>query len=694
MKYFLLFFVFCLGLITNAQDVQPCSQGERTDELFENHPNQIKIAKKAEEELQIHTEDYKANKGGDEQIYIIPVVYHVIYQTPNSNISDEQIYSSVEVLNRDFRLENADYINAPEVFSNIAADIQIEFRLAKIDPQGNCTKGINRIQSALTYAGDSEMKELIDWPRNKYLNIWICTEAGGAAGYTFLPSSTNGPFMADQDGIVLLHSYTGAIGTSNNSRSRTLSHEVGHWLNLPHVWGGTNTPELPSNCSDDDNVDDTPLTIGHSGTCDQSLESCGSLDNINNYMDYSPCRFMFTEGQRTRMRAAVTSSISQRNQLWQDSNLLNTGVFNEEEELCMVEFSSQNQSGCVGTSIVFEDASYNGVIERTWDFGDGNTYTTTDPEENSVTYTYETSGIYDIELTVSDGNTEFSDTKNNYINIFNPEYIGTELLEGFENNIDELVWSVENPDNDYGWEIEDDVALGGTSCLKLRNRNISLENSLDAINSSVINLEGNEEVFLEYSWAFALKPGDETDDRLKVRISYNCGETWITKIVHRGTTDLPTAGSTSSTFVPANSSEWNSNTITIDNPTQITNDFRVKIEFTAKGGNHIYLDNINIYGSNNVSVSELSNSTALLLSPNPVNDELNIHIPNSIELQETSIHLVDISGRIVKNIATNQKLNGTNRIITTDLSSVPTGLYFVTLISNNGNLYSQKLIVK
>ena len=124
------------------------------------------------------------------------------------------------------------------------------------------------------------------------------------------------------DGIMMLHHYTGDNGTSNVYNSRTLTHEIGHYLGLPHTWGGTNDPGLPGNCADDDGIEDTPNTIGSNLNCDLTMTTCDAhLDNVQNYMDYSYCSNMFTEGQANYMRNILNLEVSQRNQLWSEANL-------------------------------------------------------------------------------------------------------------------------------------------------------------------------------------------------------------------------------------------------------------------------------------------------------------------------------------------------------------------------------------
>src|SRR5690606_21523011 len=207
-------------------------------------------------------------------------------------------------------------------------------------------------------------------PRSNYINIWVASDlSSGAAGYTYTPGSVDGPWGSDADGIVIKHSYVGSIGTGSPTRSRALTHEVGHWINLRHTWGGTNDPALPENCNSDDNVSDTPNTIGWT-TCSLNGETCGSLDNVQNFMEYSYCSRMFTHGQRTRMLAALNSSTASRNNLHSASNLIQTGVIGS-AVLCTVDIGVTKEQICEGDSVVYTDHSYHGVTSRSWTFEGG-----------------------------------------------------------------------------------------------------------------------------------------------------------------------------------------------------------------------------------------------------------------------------------------------------------------------------------
>lgn len=239
----------------------------------------------------------------------IPVVVHVVWNTPQQDISDAQIESQIAVLNQDFRRANPDVAQVPAVWQGLVGDARIEFFLATTDPAGNPTTGITRTQtqivsfprmgnpvkSAATGGADP-------WPSDRYLNIWVC-ELQSILGYAQFPG---GPVATD--GVVVLHSAFGTIGTAAPpyNLGRTTTHEIGHWLNLYHIWGDDGT-----GCNGTDEVDDTPNQGGENYGCPTfPTVSCNNGpdgDMFMNYMDYTndACMFMFTEGQVLRMRAAL-----------------------------------------------------------------------------------------------------------------------------------------------------------------------------------------------------------------------------------------------------------------------------------------------------------------------------------------------------------------------------------------------------
>ncbi len=602
--------------------------------------------------------------------YVVTVVFHIIHDNGPENISDEQVFDAVRVLNDDMNKLNLDWSAVRPEFLDLVADVGIEFRLARKDPQGNCTKGITRTQSALTHQGDQDMKNLIQWPRNRYLNIWVAASANGAAGYTYRPNAVaNAPAL---DGIVLLHSYTGSIGTSAPSRSRTLTHEVGHWINLMHTWGNSNNVAIASNCNDDDQVSDTPNTIGWS-SCNLNGTTCNSLDNVENYMDYSYCSKMFTHGQRTRMLAALNSTVAQRNQLWQNNTLALTGV-NGPDVLCAAEFMHGSTTFCAGGSITYTDVSFHGVTSRTWEFPGGSPATST---ELSPTVTYALPGTYSVTLTVSDGTNSLSTTEQQLVNVLPSPGVPAPYNEGFEAYASLVAspFAVVNPDGDNTWTLTNAAAHSGGNSVRILNI-FAMNGRKDELVSPPVDLSGETGVHISYRYAYAQR-STASDDRLRLWVSNNCGATWSMRQQLRGTIALNTAGAPMSTsFVPGND-QWAYTEVTNVSAAYHVEDFRFKFEFESYGGNNIYLDDININGSP-VGLEELGpGSAVMMVMPNPANDQaqLLLRLPRSGALR---LEMMDMLGRTVQVLHDGQHPAGELRL-DLPLTSLRAGIYLIRL---------------
>ena len=243
----------------------------------------------------------------------IPVVVHVIYKNSSQNISDAQIFSQIDILNEDFRMNNSDASSVPSAFAGAAADCEIEFCLAVRDPNGNVTTGITRTYTTTSsFSGYTSMKYSSTggqdaWNTSDYLNIWVCNLASGLLGFATFPGGNS-----STDGVVCDYAYFGNTGTATSpyDLGRTATHEVGHWLNLYHIWGD-------SYCGND-YVSDTPKheesnygcpSYPHASSC-SGTGSSGEM--FMNYMDYTndACMFMFSTGQKNRMRATLNGSRS------------------------------------------------------------------------------------------------------------------------------------------------------------------------------------------------------------------------------------------------------------------------------------------------------------------------------------------------------------------------------------------------
>ncbi len=679
---FILTLLFSISFSVFAQDVPKCRTYDAIDILLLKYPHLRDQMHEAEEDLEIHTREFIENKalrgGDDEEVYIIPVVFHIIHDGGEENISNDQVYDAMKILNRDFRLQNEDVADVVDEFQDLPADIKIEFRLAQLDPNGNCTSGIVRVQSPLTDEGGESMKNLSRWSRDSYMNVWICREAGGAAGYTFTPATVAGNFGLQNDGIVLLHNYTGSIGTSTVTNSRALTHEVGHWINLRHPWGPTNDPGLVSNCSVDDGVTDTPRTVGWT-SCNLNGESCGSLDNVQNYMDYSYCSRMFTHGQKDRMRAAITALTAQRFALWQPGNLEETGVL-DAPSICFADFTSDRISTCSFTEITFDDQSYNSPSHWRWDFGDG---TILEGENLSEpVHMYSEPGEYTVQLTVSTSENEATVTKENYISVASSDFIDVPFAEGFEtleNNLnEELKWTAIGEPATQEWTLSDQAAFAGNQSVKLRN-GINPVDDIDNLVSAAIDFSGDTEIMISYRWAFAKKEV-ETDDRLRIQISNDCGATWQQRKLHRGFGDLATAPNTNDEFVPSDESEWSErDTIIITESEYFNPSFKLRFSFQNFGGNDIYLDDINITSSDIVSTEDIEQQFAgLSLYPNPTSSESILDLSVLSSKENTDIFVVNATGKRVLDIYNGQLNEGSHQFTISSRSLAP-GMYFIAL---------------
>ncbi len=603
--------VLCSFISSYSQVSHYCGTDQAVKALMKVNPNYAI----EQEKLASFTKEFeisgKAKKGN---IYIIPIVFHVIHNYGSENITEKQILEGLQIINEDFRKLNEDTSVIDSTFKGIAADCEIEFRLAQKDPDGNCTNGITRTASTQTYTADNGVKSLVRWPNDRYLNVWLVQSiASGAGGYAYYPGAS-----PQIDGIVLRRTQFG-IG------HRSLTHEIGHYLNLPHLWGSTNDPELPDNCNSDDGVSDTPNTIGHTN-CDIGAITCGSIDNVQNFMEYSFCDRMFTEGQKSRMHAALNASASNRNNLSTASNLLLTGT-DGVDYLCSVDFSSDSKVLCEGRKVMCADKSYNGQNQYSFVF-DGVTHNTSTEKEPLITYN--TAGTYNVSLEVSkNGLNPISVNKSSYIIVQSLPGQGIPFSESFENfsfDSDEYRQIV-NPDEGPSWEQVANAGYTGSSSLKIANISGNEIGRVDEIIGPVIDLSDLQTAELSFQVAFAQKI-DTSADVLRVYVSPDCGDTWALRFVESNT-DLATVPTQTSPFTPAGINQWQEFTLTNIDAFFLTEDFRFKFMFIYNGGNDFYLDDINISGE--------SASVPMLVSPyNGAIDQ-----PNSVTLDWNAVDSVD-----------------------------------------------------
>ncbi len=248
-------------------------------------------------------------------VITIPVVVHVVYANAAQNVSATRVYEQIAVLNADYRKQNTDITNVPAAWQGIAADFEVQFCLAAVDPNGNWTDGINRVSTSTTSFSDSNdgvkyasLGGTNVWDRNVYLNIWVCNLSSGLLGYAQFPGGA-----AATDGVVIDYAYFGKTGASAPyNKGRTATHEVGHWMGLRHIWGDDNGAcSLTDYCGDTPNQADENygcFTVGQVLTDNCSTTAPGVM--WSNYMDYTDdaCMYFFTNDQKTRAWAVLNGS--------------------------------------------------------------------------------------------------------------------------------------------------------------------------------------------------------------------------------------------------------------------------------------------------------------------------------------------------------------------------------------------------
>lgn len=674
-----------------SQDLNQCGTTEMQLKIWEQYPELWQVQQEFDQEL--HQQIAADDSRDVDQILIIPIVFHVIHNYGSEYISDEQIKDEVRILNDDYRKLNADTAAIVNAFLGVAGDAKIEFRLAQKTTGGGCTTGIDRIHSHETYQGNDGSK-LSQWPRNMYLNVWTVNKMqNGVAGYAYYPSSVAG-FLAPYDGIMILSDYIGSIETSSVLTSRALTHEIGHYLNLPHTWGSTNSPGVA--CGDD-GVQDTPETKGWT-SCNLNGAVCnaGVIENVQNYMEYAYCSKMFSNGQIAIMRGILDNAVSGRNNLSTESNRLATGTNDGYVSECVprADFNPNFYNICQGADITFNNYSWGGAATNyAWEFPGGTPATST--EENPVVIFNEV-GKHSITLTSS--NAAGSATISKVINVSGPTAQYSHFyFEGFENadqfNND---WIVRNIDeNESEWSLADNASYQGSGSARMDNYNGD-QGDIDYMISPAIDLSGMQEINLSFRYAAASGSSnvDNINDVLKVYTSTNCGESWFLRNVRSGL-DLINNGAWGNYFSPGvTSGTWSLATISLPSIVAAPN-VRIKFEFTGGSyGNNLYIDDVMIseYG---VGIPSLNVGNANLhIFPNPNNGDFMLSY-NLAEAADVRVSIVDITGREIALVSNEQQAAGNHQqaIQANAGQSLSKGIYFLKLQAN-GQSNVKKLVIE
>lgn len=695
------FLLMLIGLTaTMLLHAQDCGQAIVTNAWFAKHPQAKNNYDNLQAQIKQLENSISNNASRDSgTAYRIPVVFHILHQNGPENISDEQIYDQMAILNRDYNKQNEDTAVIDSAYKNNIANVGFTFELAKIDPDGHCTNGITRHYTSKTNWDAANLDDFTyTWPPSQYLNIYVVTKLSiNATAYSFLPG-IGIPDSADV--IVMTHKMCGSIGTATVANSRVLTHEVAHWFDVAHTWGSSNAPGVA--CGDD-GINDTPITKGFS-TC--NLAHCNVCDtnireNVQNYMDYSPCKIMFTNGQAMRMKATIASGINGRDNVITENNLQATGLSGTIPCTTRADFYVTKTTTCEGGSFTFTSLSQFGNSTNNslqWNFTGGIASSLTD---SVVTVTYPFPGQYNVALTATGSNGQHTETRYNIVNVIagNNGPVPP-FTYGFEDATLPAGIAVFNEQGDsIQWNINTSTGANNTSqCIFLHNYPDSTNyGNRDYFETGYFNFSNISASTLSYYYAYAKRYTAQADS-FWVMYSTDCGGSW-SKIVSASNTTVMannSGGLVTGAFTPTQA-QWKKVSIPASQLTAINNKPSVKFRFFFKadymvdGSNNIYIDEINLNGTVISDIEELTKDINAKIYPNPANGTTTLQF-TAPYTGTAIISVTDLAGRLHQQHTVQVASGNQIQQLLNRQNTLPAGIYMVT-ITTGGIRQSQKLII-
>lgn len=720
--------VLSLSLSAQKQEpvLQPCNTFSAMEEAFKADPALKAKYEAIQSQLEVEYQKLLKDKASSNHSAsrtaatqsIIPVVFHIM--GPQS-ITDQVFINLISYINNDFGRTGPDVASINPTFAPLYVDSDIRFALAKKDPTGKCTNGIIRHDSENSYWSQSSPSYNYTgngagrWSRDNYLNIYVveCISGSGITcppvpgglvigGYTYLPGSAPN---ANSDAIVVLKSQ---LAQTDQTDSRTLSHEIGHWLNLRHTFGNSNSPQFglvsnPPNtaCGSatlNDGVSDTPETKGYQSVCPATYPGdCTSLPNIENIMDYASCPRMFTQGQITRMQTALGSSTANRNNLWTTSNMNFTGIGTTYTCSAVAAFDANKRSVCAGSAVTYTNESQVGSSGSvSWTFEGGSPTTST---VNNPVVTYATPGTYSVNLVATNSAGSNTVTQASYITVVQGGG-GASIpnVHNFDSGSLPGITVINNNSGSVAWALNTSTGADGTAqSIYLNNASqTSSGGQVDMFETPVYNLSNTTNVGLSYYYAYAKKTSAQLDS-FKVQYSIDCGGTWTSILGVPATNNMATAsgGVLATSFSPS-AAQWKQTTISpvllsaLNNKPSVKLRYWFKSDVAAGSSNNIYIDQINISGS--VGLNELENAMDMLVYPNPTNasSTIDFNMPSN---EKMKLNVTDVLGRSVEE-SDRFELNGNRASYTVNKNgSLAKGVYIISIYSGAAKV-SKKLIIE
>jgi hypothetical protein len=721
---FVLSTAFIAALTSNqaqaqVSDPKACGTHYYYQELYSKHPglkerDEAFDAALAEYIKTIDVNSLEKTRAGEK---IIPVVFHIIHDYGTENIPDANIYDQMRILNEDFNKRNADTAGIVPAFKPLIGDAKIKFMLARKDPQGNCTNGIDRIQSYKTRNG-SDVSKLNPWSRNYYFNVWIVNSIGaqGVAGYAYKPQSLNGGFLNMYDGIIILYDYVGSLSPAQGWASRALTHEFGHSLGLDHTWGATNDPAV--SCGDD-GVSDTPPTEGHDN-CNAtqrlydtlcgvgSQTQPGPLEMMENYMEYSYCAtgHLYSIGQCNKMNdVSFVQGNASRNLLITDLAHQVSGVFDTITACAPVaDFINRRYFTCLGVSnVTLNGATTNlpaGAATYAWSIPNSpaNNATTTTVTNTSFT----APGWQPISVTATASNGTSTKAKNNKVYVSDPAAtLPANYGENFEQAVSSDKWPIFNfYDNYFGWNLSNSGYDFG-KCIKMNTYD-----DRPAGDQFTGTPTGDADEFISPAWDLASLVGTETRlsfvssgatntsnysdvaDSLRIYYSTSCGSTW-TQLTYANVINdqLFNKLQAAPNYAPTSNSDWVWRSYVIpDGAKSAATYFRFRYK-SSDYSNNLYIDNIAV-GTWATGVKDATGAALQMnVVPNPNQGSFNITLSQQLG---ADVEIADVTGKIIHVVKAAQfNSNGASTV----QIDVPSGVYFATARVKGAKLLTQKFVV-
>lgn len=553
--------------------------------------------------------------------YTVPVVVHVIHYGEalgtGRNIPDAQILSQIDVLNKDYQRLNSDASQTPSEFQPVAASFNVQFVLAKQDPEGLATTGINRVKgtkTSWTINDNYELKALSYWPAEDYLNIWVC-DLTSLLGYSQFPVSDldgleNSSTNRLTDGVVIAYDAFGSndYGSfnllANFAKGRSATHEIGHFFGLRHIWGDDGT-----DCSGTDYVDDTPNQAGSTSGCPSQPHVTCSVDAMfQNYMDYTNdvCMNLFTQGQVARMTTVIENSPRRLSLL--TSHGLNdpAPVLNDlgiktvlaplsgecsTPVLPTIEIRNYGSNNISSARIRI---SQNGGAVETKDF----TFAPALTALQSTTVSFSSlifpvgSSLVTFDVLQTNGTTDGQSNNNNGQQVVEVPYsIALPFLEQF--NTVPSTWKILNPDQKVTWALASTPANGSNKAMEMDFFNYEDNlGEIDPLLTPTFSLITAPAALLKFDVAYARF--QSSNDGLKVVVLTNCSAdiTQGTVVYDKSGATLATTTSTGTAFVPT-ADQWRTEQIDLSSYVGQQN---LQIAFVGVNdwGNNLYIDNVSL----------------------------------------------------------------------------------------------------